>query len=214
MRLVMLDLFCGFKGASAAMAKRGWEVITVDNVLSLNPTHTADLAHWSPPASMPHPDLIWASPPCQEFSRTSMPWTRARMKSPPSLALVDAAKRIISELNPRWWVIENVRGAIPYLGKPAKRVGPYFLWGTFPAFTATTSKTKEALQGWKRLERARVPLTISLALALACEAEPTWVRCDCCENYLCLRHGMHAHDCDCPEVSEWERSPYGVRHPA
>jgi hypothetical protein len=37
---------------------------------------------------------------------------------------------------------------------------------------------------------------------------PAWVRCDCCENYLCRIHGTHAHDCPCPPVEEWANSPY------
>lgn len=51
--LLMLDLCCGLKGASAAMRDRGWEVVRGRR-----------------------PDLVWASPPCTEFSRESMPWTK------------------------------------------------------------------------------------------------------------------------------------------
>ena len=34
-----------------------------------------------------------------------------------------------------------------------------------------------------------------------------WVPC-ICENYWCLIHGMHAHDCPCPPIEEWETDPY------
>src|SRR5262245_50123366 len=37
---------------------------------------------------------------------------------------------------------------------------------------------------------------------------PAWVPCDCCENYLCRLHGGHVHDCSCPPLEEWDRSPY------
>ncbi len=37
---------------------------------------------------------------------------------------------------------------------------------------------------------------------------PTWVRCQCCENYWCNLHWMHAHDCPCPPIEEWGISPY------
>lgn len=163
--MLMLDLFCGFKGASEGMRRRGWEIVTVDILQSFNPTHVADLRLWS--YAGPRPDLIWASPPCQEFSRHSMPWTRPAPD--PDMSLVNAAKRIIAECKPRWWVIENVRGAIPFIGKPAKRCGPYFLWGQFPDFSANVTKKKESLSGWKRSERAKVPLSLSLALADACD---------------------------------------------
>lgn len=163
----MIDLFCGYKGASAAMTDRGWDVVTVDCVRAFNPTFVADVSHWTWQGETP--DLIWASPPCPEFSRMSMPWTRAKMPGPPSMILVNAAKRIIEECKPRWWVIENVRGAVPYLGKPAKRIGAYFLWGQFPDFEAQTSKRKEMLPGWQKQHRAMVPYSISKALAIACE---------------------------------------------
>ena len=37
---------------------------------------------------------------------------------------------------------------------------------------------------------------------------PVWQRCDCCEDYWCNLHHMHAYDCDCPPVEEFERYPY------
>jgi site-specific DNA-cytosine methylase len=165
----MLDLFCGYKGASAAMSQRGWEVVTVDNVRSMNPTHVADLRQWS--YAGPSPDLLWASPPCQEFSRWSMPWTRKRTPRRPDLSLVIAALRIVEECKPRWWILENVRGATRWLGEPARRFGPYYLWGVFPAFKAVVSKRKEHLSGWQKQHRAMVPYPLSLALAIACEQE-------------------------------------------
>lgn len=35
-----------------------------------------------------------------------------------------------------------------------------------------------------------------------------WTECQDCGNYWCNLHDMHAHDCECPAVEEWERSPY------
>jgi DNA (cytosine-5)-methyltransferase 1 len=40
---------------------------------------------------------------------------------------------------------------------------------------------------------------------------PAWIKCPCCENYLCTIHEMHAHDCTCPAVAEWQTSPYQPR---
>jgi site-specific DNA-cytosine methylase len=118
----MLDLFAGLGGASAAMRDRGWEVVTVDADPAFGCTITADLLTWEPPAGLGWFDLVWASPPCQEFSRWGMPWCRAKNPPPPSLALMRAAVRVITALAPDWWVIENVRGASaffkPELGEP------------------------------------------------------------------------------------------------
>lgn len=38
-----------------------------------------------------------------------------------------------------------------------------------------------------------------------------WVPCDCCENYWCTIHKMHAHDCACPPIEGWKTSPYENR---
>jgi hypothetical protein len=35
-----------------------------------------------------------------------------------------------------------------------------------------------------------------------------WERCDCCQDYICNLHEMHAHDCECPPVDDWKESPY------
>lgn len=166
----MLDLFSGLGGASSAFRERGWDVVTVDNDPAFNCTYTADLAHWT--YTGPPVDLVWASPPCTEFSRESMPWCRTGVA--PSLDLVNAARRIISEVRPTWWVLENVRGARPYLepllGTP-RIYGPFFLWGTFPDFRCRVRYFKERLSGTQRAERACVPRKLSAALARACEEQ-------------------------------------------
>ena len=40
---------------------------------------------------------------------------------------------------------------------------------------------------------------------------PAWVKCDCCEDYICQAHGCHAHECSCAAIEEWaeaDASPY------
>lgn len=34
-----------------------------------------------------------------------------------------------------------------------------------------------------------------------------WVPCGC-GNYWCFLHGVHAHECECPDIEGWEVSPY------
>lgn len=164
----MLDLFCGLQGASQAMRERGWNVHAVDiqGHFIPRPDELADLREWS--WHGPRPDLVWASPPCVEFSRESMPWCRTGKQ--PSLDLVQAAVRIVEECRPRFWVIENVRGAVPYLGPPAMRHGPWHLWGRFPTFTCEVEFFKERLSSRQREERAKLPRSLSVALAGAVEA--------------------------------------------
>ncbi len=166
----MLDLFAGLGGASSAFSSRGWDVVTVDNDPRFNCTHTADLSAWS--YAGPPVDLVWASPVCTEFSRESMPWCRTGKV--PSLDLVNAARRIIDEVQPAWWVIENVRGATKYLnpilGEP-RSYGPFFLWGRFPAFRCRVKFFKERLSSTQRAKRACVPRKLSESLAKACEQQ-------------------------------------------
>jgi hypothetical protein len=169
---LMLDLFAGLGGASTAMRARPdrWSVATVDNDPRFNCTVTADISAWSWTGPTPH--LVWASPPCTDFSRESMPWCRTGDE--PSVDLVRAALRVIEECQPTWWVIENVRGAVkwfaPILGEPKQVHGPFYLWGSFPPFRCRVRPFKEKLSGKQRAERAKVPLCVSRALADACES--------------------------------------------
>jgi hypothetical protein len=166
---LMLDLFCGTAGASRAFKAAGWDVVTVDNDPAHRPDVLADLAAWS--WGGPRPDLVWASPPCQEFSRTAMPWTRAKHPPEPSMALVEAALRIVRECRPRYWVLENVRGAVPYLapllGPPRVVAGPFRLWGYFPPFRCAVAPFKERLGSRDVVKRAAVPARLSAALLAA-----------------------------------------------
>lgn len=170
----MLDLFAGLGGASAAMRDRGWDVVTVDADERFGCTHAADLTTWVPPAELVGTtELVWASPPCTEFSRDHLPWLRGKFP-PPSLDLMFAARRIIETVRPVWWVVENVRGAVrhfaPHLGQ-CRQVGQAFLWGFFPDLGRVKVKAhKERLSSTRRAERSMIPYPISLALARACES--------------------------------------------
>lgn len=40
--------------------------------------------------------------------------------------------------------------------------------------------------------------------------DAVWVPCPCCDEHWCNLHDMHACDCPCPPIDEWETDPYGV----
>jgi len=170
----MLDLFAGLGGASSAMIGRGWSVVTVDNDSRFGCTHTADLTAWSWPGATP--DLIWASPPCTEFSRESMPWCRTG--TIPSLVLVSAAMRIIAECQPRWWVIENVRGAVKFWGPPIASDGrTWFLWGFLPGLPRSLAPRPKDMRSGGHTTRAAIRARIPPSLArLVAETVTTLVR--------------------------------------
>jgi len=171
----MLDLFSGLGGASQAMKERGWDVITVDVNPDFNPDICTDIStyHYEGPT----PDLIWASPPCIEFSKASLPksWACNRVPAVPDVTLMLAAKRIIEEVDPQWWVIENVRGAVkyfkPFLGNYQKKSGSRYLWGNFPIFDCDPGYGKWRLQPTKDRSaiRSLIPRQVSVALAKAIE---------------------------------------------
>lgn len=170
----MLDLFAGIGGASAAMQARGWEVVTVDVEPAFGCSVTADVSGWS--YNGPPVDLVWASPPCTEFSRDHLPWMRGKYPAP-SLDLARAAVRIIGEVQPVWWAVENVRGACrhltPLFGHRLTQIGQAFLWGTFPRpqGRVVVEPHKQRLPSRRRAERSAIPFEISLAVALACESD-------------------------------------------
>jgi len=149
----MLDLFSGLGGASEAMLNHGWEVLRIESnpELALVPNTKIkcvyDLgmeieSNISKGIFPPQSTLIWASPPCTDFSDGySSPKSiavRAGKKYYPQNAInmVLEAKRIIEMMRPQYWIIENVRGSIkflkPILGEPTLIIDSIVLWGKFP----------------------------------------------------------------------------------
>lgn len=173
--MLMLDLGVGLGGASQAMKARGWTVIGVDNDPRFTPTVLADLRTWH--YTGPRPDLIWASPPCIEFARISMPW--CEQPTFPDLSIMLACKRIIDESHPYNWILENVRGARPffepYLGQVTAIYGPFYLWGTWPNLGPIRQERlhthKERLGSKQSAERAKVPFILSYRVAEAIERQ-------------------------------------------
>jgi hypothetical protein len=97
--------------------------------------------------------LIVASPPCQEYSYMAMPWGRAKAiaaeyrsgkRDVKNLrALFDTCFRIQREAIEAAghfipMVVENVRGAQPWVGKARWNFGSYYLWGDVPALMPIT----------------------------------------------------------------------------
>jgi site-specific DNA-cytosine methylase len=175
--MLMLDLFSGLGGASRAMREAGWTVIRVDIEEKFSPDICCDIRdfHYSGPV----PDLIWASPPCTEFSRRAMPPTwkcNGGKHKEPDMSCVLATKRIIEEINPKWWIVENVQGARKYFkdifGNPVKRCGSRYLWGDFPICDPAPAfgKWKLPPSPDRAALRSIIPIQISKAVRMSCEA--------------------------------------------
>jgi hypothetical protein len=150
-----IDLFGGLGGWADGLLAEGWDVVGFDterhvygdarypaqlvlqNVLTLTGRQFRG-----------HASLIVASPPCPEFSYMAMPWKRAKQIAralrddmvpfPPrykgSLTigeltqLFDACFRIAKEAECPL-VVENVRGAEPWVGRAKAHFGSFYLWG-------------------------------------------------------------------------------------
>jgi len=113
-------------GWSIGFHRQGFECEGVDNVDVGYPYDLtlADIREFHPR----HPvDVVVSSPPCTEFSHLTMLSFRIGRRGPPQpkkgMELVREAKRVSDEAAPRYWVLENVWGSIPYirefLGEPA-----------------------------------------------------------------------------------------------
>jgi len=160
-RPLAIDLFCGLGGWTEGLLAEDYEVIGFDieehvygehrypaqlviqDVLTLHGSQFKDAT------------LIIASPPCQEYSYMAMPWTRAKAKAAAIRAdttgqkladltrLFDACFRIQREACEAAGrhiplVVENVRGAQPWVGRARWSFGSYYLWGDVPALMPAT----------------------------------------------------------------------------
>lgn len=158
-----IDLYCGLGGWTEGLLAEGWDVVGFDLEQHVYGEHcypaqlvlqdVRTLHGWQFAGA----DLIVASPPCQEFSYMAMPWKRAKQiglalrgedafpsnykgsRTTEQLTeLFDACFRIQAEASEADGrkiplVVENVRGAQPWVGMARWHYGSYYLWGDVPA---------------------------------------------------------------------------------
>lgn len=158
-----IDLYCGLGGWTEGLLAEGYRVVGFDIE-----RHVYGEARY--PAQLVIQDvltihgrqfkqaaLIVASPPCQAYSYRAMPWKRAKALPPPDNALFEACFRIQREACEAAGhhiplVVENVRGAQPYVGRSKYHFGSFHLWGDVPALmppTRSAVKVSGMGAGWK-----------------------------------------------------------------
>jgi len=164
-----IDLYCGLGGWAEGFLAEGWDVIGFDierhdygtggypGQLVLQDVLTLHGSQFK------NADCIVASPPCQFFSYCAMPWSRAkelakRTRESPELVEKELAlfktcfriQREACEAAGRHipMVVENVRGAQPWVGRAAWSFGSRFLWGNVPALMPASKELKGTGGSW------------------------------------------------------------------
>lgn len=152
MKPLCVDLYCGLGGWSSGFLAEGYDCIGYD-------IEAHDYGTGSYPGQLVLRDIltvhgsefkdatvIVGSSPCQKYSYMAMPWSKAkdmakwyRDKDHPERivelnALFDAQFRIQREASDaagRYipMIVENVKGAQPWVGKAKANFGSFYLWG-------------------------------------------------------------------------------------
>jgi hypothetical protein len=177
MKPLAIDLFTGLHGWAEGLTAEGYDVVGFDledmcgqfgvprpkhvhlviqDVLTLHGSQFKSAA------------LIVASPPCQEYSYMAMPWTKAKAKA--AAIRADTTGAALERLNRLFnacfriqreaceaagrhvpLVVENVKGAQPWVGRARWNFGSFYLWGDVPALmppAAAAIKVKTMGAGW------------------------------------------------------------------
>lgn len=161
-----IDLFCGLGGWTEGLIAEDYDVIgfdierhiygehryparlVVQDVLTLHGSQLKSAA------------LIVASPPCQKYSYMAMPWKIAKAKA--AAIRADVSGKMLEDLNQLFnacfriqqeacaaaghhipLIIENVKGAQPWVGKARWNYGSFYLWGDVPALMPATLKAQK-----------------------------------------------------------------------
>ena len=194
MKKMMLDLCAGFGGQSEAFLRGGWDVLRIDNNPLLKEVERMVIANVYEIEVFNNADhvidYIHAGPTCREFSLAyNAPRSIAihekghddgSYQPSEGIRLVKRCKEIIDILQPRYWSIENVRGATKYLtpilGEPRMIIGPYVYWGNFPMFEKPEGLPNKAQLDKRHSplrvqHRAKCPLQLSQAFHAAIESQ-------------------------------------------
>lgn len=209
----VLELFAGTRSIGKAFEARGHEVFSVD----WDSEHfdnidwcgdIADLTAEDVLRMFGHPDVVWASPDCTTYSVAAISKHRQKNKVTGNLdPISDYARqcdatnqhllKLIEELNPDVWFIENPRGGmrkmewmrelpmytVTYCQYGDERMKPTDLWTNHPdpkfkppckngdkCHTPAPRGTKAGTQGLaNRIEKARIPQKLCEHIVDICE---------------------------------------------
>lgn len=174
----MIDLCCGRGGWTTGFIAEGYVVMGVDKEEqpsypgSFLRADVRDLVeflstvHGTPwLMTFKSAAVIMASPPCEEFSRHGMPWTKKWNPKEPDTSIAGACFNI-ARLAGRPIVLENVRAAQKWLGKAEGNSGPFYLWGDVPVPVPDFARIlKKDVSHRQPALRAVIPLELAKYMA-------------------------------------------------
>lgn len=163
-----IDLCAGLGGWTDGLLAEGWDCVGYDIERHKYGSHQypaqlvlQDILTLDGRQFRGHVSLIVASPPCQRYSYMAMPWKRAKdliawhrdPAHPERIeelnALFKACVRIGREAGCPI-VIENVRGAQPWVGRSRWNYGSFHLFGDVPALMPITFKGRKVpMASWR-----------------------------------------------------------------
>ena len=100
----ILELFSGTGSFSRVAERMGHETFTVDIDMKQNPSLCKDVLLLDTKDIPFKPDVIWASPPCEQYSHAKR---RGERRLDEADAFVVKTIGLIKELNPTYWFMEN-----------------------------------------------------------------------------------------------------------
>ena len=115
--VILLELFSGTGSVGHVFRDRGWEVVSLDLLMPAD--IKTDILEWDYKEAYPpgHFTMIWASPPCTEYSKAKTVGTR-RIEE--ANKIVQKTIEIIDYFMPYYWVIENPQTGLlksqPFMG--------------------------------------------------------------------------------------------------
>ncbi|MEM3193113.1 MAG: DNA cytosine methyltransferase [Candidatus Parvarchaeota archaeon] len=185
----IVDLFCGTGGWVSAFPEGEYEIYGYD-IEDFREEYPGNFVRCDLMTCNSFPKdvlLVVASPPCTDFSKASMPSSWKSIAKHPDIpngiSLFRRAVEIINDIRPRYWIIENVRGAQKFVGKASYRIGSRYMWTNVPYFytgdySDVYGKTVLPPGPLRPVLRSRIPYSISESLYLFLKTNVPSVDCN------------------------------------